>query len=334
MSNPDSKKKFYAMAVDIGGTKMATAIVDSFGQLVGKISIESVPRDRTGMAQPESITKWIRAQLNTNKYPLEGIGLSICGNVDEDTGFVPLSANLKWRNVPFGQMVASASSLPVMAATDVRMAALAEATWGVARGVDFFAWATIGTGFGGYLFLDGKLYRGFHGYAGNFGHNSWDEINGVMCGCGKKGCVETFVSGPGIARAGQKIASSIESSLLSQQAKNKPIESRDVFMAASVGDSEAQAILENAQRLTAISLAGLVNILDLEMIVIGGGVASASPDYVEQISRLIRQYLMTEEAKRDLRVEKESFPNAALIGAAGDVFIKRGLLSLHERTQI
>jgi glucokinase len=92
--------------------------------------------------------------------------------------------------------------------------------------------------------------------------------------------------------------------------------------------------LENAQRLTAISLAGLVNILDLEMIVIGGGVASASPDYVEQISQLIRQYLMTEEAKRDLRVERESFSNAALIGAAGDVFIKRGLLSLHERTQI
>jgi glucokinase len=334
MSNPKPLKKSYALAVDIGGTKMAAAIVDILGQQVTEISTEPVPRDCNGMAHPESIIQWIGAQLSVNEYPLEGIGLSLCGNVDEDTGFVPLSANLQWRHVPFGQMVASATNLPVMAATDVRMAALAEATWGVARGVDFFAWATIGTGFGGYLFLDGKLYRGFHGYAGNFGHNTWDEINGVMCGCGKKGCVETFVSGPGIARAGQKIASSIESSILSHQAKNGPIESRDVFMAASAGDSEAKSILENAQRLTAISLAGLVNILDLEMIVIGGGVASASPDYVEQISQLIRQYLMTEESKRDLRVEPESFSNAALIGAAGDVFVKRGLLSLRERIQI
>jgi glucokinase len=211
------------------------------------------------------------------------------------------------------------------------MAALAEALWGAAREVRYFAWATIGTGYGGYLFLDGKLYRGFHGYAGNFGHSTWDERQGALCGCGKRGCVETYVSGPGIARAGQALVEAGKSPLLAQQAAGGAVTTRAVFQAAALEDAAAQAVISEAQRLTAINLAGLVNILDLEMIVVGGGVANASSGYVEQLGRRIRQYLMTEEAKRDLKVVRESFANAALIGAAGDVFLREGFLSLAER---
>lgn len=315
----------YALAVDIGGTKLAAAVIDAEGRLHGDLSSVSVPSIRNANGDPEADAPALVSLIDDIRtraaYPLEGIGLSICGNVDEDTGLVPLSPNLHWRYVPFGSMVAERTGLPVSAATDVRMAALAEATWGAARGIRFFAWATIGTGYGGYLFLDGKLYRGYHGYAGNFGHSTWDERSGALCGCGKHGCVETFVSGPAIARAGAALANNVKSPFFSA-ASAGPVTSQQVFAAAAQGDAQAGHIIEEAVRLTSINLASLVNVLDLEMIVIGGGVANAAPDYVERIGVKIRDYLMTEEAKRDLKVVRESFPNSALFGAAVDVFLR------------
>ena len=319
-------KEEYALAIDIGGTKMSAAIYDTQGKTTSGIYTSPVPFTNDGQADARSMISWIKARKNEFPGELAGIGLSLCGNVDEDTGLVPLSANFHWRNVPFGQMVSETLGLTVKASTDVRMAALAEATWGIAKNVRFFAWVTIGTGYGGYLFLDGKLYRGFHGYAGNFGHNTWDENEGRLCGCGKKGCIETLVSGPGIARAGQQLVFEGESILLTQISKRNKITTQDVFYSAQHGDSAAQGVIEEVQRLTAISLASLVNILDLEMLVIGGGVANATPKYVAQIGQKVRQYLMTEEARRDLRVVRESFENAALVGAACDVFKHLGIL--------
>jgi glucokinase len=318
----------YALAVDIGGTKLAAAVIDDRGQVRGEIAMFPVPFSPDGSASPQALLAIIEQIYAAVDVPMEGIGLSICGNVDEDTGMVPLSPNLHWRYLPFGQMVSEETGLFVAAATDVRMAVLAEAVWGIARGVRYFAWATIGTGYGGYLFLDGRPYRGYHGYAGNFGHATWDEKRGAPCGCGKNGCVETFVSGPGIARAGQTAVDSGASPGLRAFSLEGAVTSKQVFEAAAQGDPAAQAILDEAIRLTAINLGGLVNTLDLEMIVIGGGVSNAASDYVERISARIREFLMTEEAKRDLRVVRESFTNAALYGAAVDVFLRKSRLSL------
>jgi glucokinase len=329
----DQKSLKYALAVDIGGTKVAAAIIDNGGRVHSSFPTVLVPFGPGGVADADALLKIIEQIRGSVDVPLEGIGLSICGNVDEDSGMVPLSPNLHWRYLPFGQMVNERTGLFVAAATDVRMAVLAEAAWGAARGLRYFAWATIGTGYGGYLFLDGKPYRGFHGYAGNFGHATWDEINGAPCGCGKRGCVETFVSGPGIARAGQFAVERGASPVLSALSGEQPMTSKWVFEAAAKGDRVSQKILEEAIRLTSINLAGLVNILDLEMIIIGGGVASAAPDYVERISSRIREFLMTEEAKRDLRVVRESFTNAALYGAAVDVFVRKNTIALDTKTR-
>jgi glucokinase len=323
---PSTKPGKLALAVDIGGTKVATALVDLNGQVIGEIQTNPVPFLPDGRADGQALTALILAEVKRYDRQMVGVGLSLCGNVDEDTGLVPLSPNLHWRYYPFGSMVSDAVNLPVSAATDVRMAALAESIWGAARGVRFFAWATIGTGYGGYLFLDGKLYRGFHGYAGNFGHNTWDELTGEMCGCGKKGCVETFVSGPGIARAGQRAVDAGAGDNIRQLAGNGPLQSRHIFQAAAQGDPAARQVIEEVIRLTAINLASLVNILDLQMIVVGGGIAHADPNYVDWLAVRVRDFLMTDEAKRDLQIVKETFLNAALIGAAADVFQRQGLI--------
>ena len=257
-----------------------------------------------------------------------GIGYSNCGNVDLKTGMATLVANLGWRYVPIGQMITDAFGLPVYAATDVRMALVGELVWGAAKGLKNVAWATDGTGYGGYLFLDGKLYDGTHGFAGPFGHITLDEVNGYPCGCGRNGCVETYVSGPGIARAGQKAAESGESIALAALLKERPISTRDVFAAEAAGDAGAHAVIEEVIRLLSISLSGLVNTLDLDMIIFGGGVTHATPDFVERVSRRIRDFLMSDEAIRDLKVIPETHENSCLIGAAAEVFVRQGILTL------
>ena len=147
---------------------------------------------------------------------LDGIGLSVCGNIERETGLAVLVPNLHWYGLPFGRMVGERFGLPVYAATDVRLAAQAEALWGAGRGIRNFAWVTIGTGCGAYLFLDGRIYGGAHGFAGNFGHYTIDEANGYPCGCGRRGCLETYVAGPAIARAGQAAADEGRSFVLRQ----------------------------------------------------------------------------------------------------------------------
>jgi glucokinase len=320
-----------ALAIDIGGTKAAVTVVDADRQILIPVVTVNVPFDRDNKANPHDLIELLAPSVslaNNLDGHLLGIGLSCCGNIDENTGEAILVPNLHWRHVPIGQMVQDAFHLPVFAATDVRMACLAELAWGAAQGCKNFAWATVGTGYGGYLFLDGKLFRGSHGFAGNFGHMTLDEQQGALCGCGRRGCFETFVAGPAIARAGMEAANTGESSFLQNIARQRLLTSKDIFDAESAGDPCAHRIVEDVIRLISINLGGLVNILDLNLIIMGGGIVHATPNFIQRIDQRIRDYLMTEEAVRDLRVVIESFDNSALIGAAADVFMHMSVIKL------
>jgi glucokinase len=318
-----------ALAIDVGGTNARFGLIDSSGKLHGDITRQPVPFLPNGSADAAALLDLIAPHIAEAQEHAGGpvpLGVSLCGNIDTETGEAVLVANLHWYNVPFGQMLRERFGLPFFAATDVRQAALAEAVWGVARGVRNFAWATVGTGYGGYLFLDGKLYNGTHGFAGNFGHVAWDEINGYPCGCGQWGCFETFVAGPAIARAGQLAVDKKRSPMLAELAAGKPVTAHMVFEAVDAGDPAAGRIIDEVIRLICINLSGVVNLLDVSMIVMGGGVVQAAPWFVERVSTRIRSYLMTAEAKRDLHIVRESFPNSALWGAAASVFAAQGIL--------
>jgi glucokinase len=321
----------FALAIDIGGTKVAITTINSNGEQLTPIEKHFVPFNDNHVADLKKLIDLIAPYVVKARQfagNLMGIGLSCCGNIDVKTGMAVLVPNLHWRYVPICEMVQKEFNLPVFAATDVRMAVLGEVAWGAAKGIKNFAWATIGTGFGGYLYLDGRLYDGFHGFAGNFGHMTLDEIDGYPCGCGRDGCFETFVAGPGIARAGQKAAESGISPYLKNIASKGMITARDVFEGEAAGDAGAHAVIEEEIRLICINLGGLVNILDLEMIIIGGGITNASSDFISRIDRRIRDFLMTEEAIRDLIILKESFDNSSLTGAAADVFYRQGIISI------
>ncbi len=322
------------LALDIGGSKVDLAVMDPSGRIDGPVHNFPVPFTAQGAGDADRLVELIRPYVDQAREAgngLLGIGLSLCGTVDETTGEAVLCSNLHWRNLPFGERLRLAFGLPVHAATDVRQAAVAEHIWGVARGVKNFAWCTVGTGFGGYFYLGGRRYGGSHDFAGNFGHMTWDEVNGTLCGCGRRGCFETFVSGPAIARHGQAAAASGRSPLLAEMAGGGPVTTRMVLQACAAGDPAAAGIIDEVIRLIAINQAGVVNVLDLDMIVMGGGVVHAIPNFIPRIRARIQDYLMTEEAKRDLQVVKEFFSNAALFGAAADFFSREGILPIEAR---
>lgn len=315
------------LAVDIGGSKASFALMDRNGILAAEVRTVPVPFNAQGIADVMAVidlfAPYMQEVITQGVRPI-AIGLSLCGNVTMETGEAILTPNLRWRYVPIGALLFERYGLPVFAATDVYMAGLAEMVWGKASGCRYFAWATIGTGFGGYLFLDGKGYGGYHGFAGNFGHNTIDEVNGYPCGCGKRGCLETFVAGPAIARSGQQALNHDESPALARLAGDHAVTTAMVFQAETEGDPAACEIISQVVRRVAIGFSGLVNILDLELIVVGGGVIKGSPDFVNRIDRYIRPLLMTEEAKIDFRLEAESFENSALFGAGAHAFSKIG----------
>lgn len=318
------------LAADIGGTNARFGMINTEGELIGLMSSFPVPFKAGGEADVEALLELIKQQLaQANRTPglIPAVGISLCGNVERATGEAVLVANLHWRNVPFGQMIQDYCGVEVRIATDVRQAALAEALWGVARGTRNFLWATVGTGYGGYLFLNGRLYEGAHGFAGNFGHTPFDEIDGYMCGCGQRGCIETFVSGPAIARAGQLAVAREQSLLLAELANSNQgqVTTPMVFSAVEAGDEAAQRIIDQVITLICQNLGAAVNLLDLEMIILGGGVCNGSDWFVERIDRRIRDFLMTVEARRDLRIVRETFEDSALWGAAADVFAHYGI---------
>jgi glucokinase len=297
---------------------------------MSEIARYAVPFRADGAGDLDGILAIMATHVERARREVSGelrLGISLCGNVDLESGDAILVPNLGWRNLPFGKLVSQRFQLPVCVATDVRQAALAEAVWGPGANERNFAWATVGTGYGGYLFLNGRLYGGAHGFAGNFGHTTYDEINGPPCGCGRRGCFETFVAGPAIARAGQAAHEAGRSLILSSLAQDGTVSTRAVFQAIELGDAVAAQIVDHAIRLICINLGGVVNLLDVKLIVMGGGVTKAAPWLVERINQAIRAYLMTDEAQRDLRVTRESTANAALWGAAAHVFAAEGILS-------
>lgn len=312
---------------------MDIALVDQQGQLIQPCERLLVPFDSSGVADINEIMNLLSPYVEkakANSLNFLGAGFSICGNIDDKTGEAVLVANLHWHNMPFGKMVTERFNIPIFAATDVRMALIAELLWGKAKGLNYVAWMTIGTGYGGYLYLDGKLYGGSHGFAGNLGHGIYDERGGYTCGCGQKGCFESYVAGPALARQGQQAVNEGKSPILKQlsEAAGTPVTTRMVFEAESRQDPAAQEIIREQIRKLGISLSLMVNLLDLEMIVLGGGVTKGSPDFIQNVEARVRGFLMTVEARRDLKIESESFDNSALIGAAATVFIKNGVLNL------
>ena len=271
------------VGIDIGGTKIAAGLVDREGNLVASSRTPMVARGSAaeGLAAVETAIKAVLAQ-KVSGQDVRGIGICSPGPLDPHTGVVINPPNLPcWRNFPLAESVRNLYRVPVRVENDANAAALAEAKWGAARGFRNVFYLCIGTGIGTGIVFDGVIYHGRTGAAGEGGHMGIDK-NGPVCGCGKRGCIEVLACGPAIARrAREKFAAASSSRLLELAGGNvNALTSEMVGKACAEGDPVAQAVIGETLDLLAYWLGNIVDLLEPDVIVMGGGVASMLAPYL------------------------------------------------------
>jgi predicted NBD/HSP70 family sugar kinase len=274
--------------VDIGGTKAAALVVDEAGETRGRAVRPMAGRSASGI---EPIVAAVRAALEAagaGDGDLGAIGVGVPGRIDSAAGIVSLATNLGWNDLPLARLIRDEFGVPCGVANDVGLAASGLIGHEIARGARSLAYVAVGTGIGAGLVLDGRLHQGDRGLAGEIGH-AIAEPDGAVCRCGQRGCVETVASGPFIARrAAAALAAALATGtppdahpLLTSGA---PITTKIVYEAAAAGDTIAVAIAHEAGRTLAHAIEALMLTCDLELVLLGGGVAGAGSAFLEPIT--------------------------------------------------
>jgi glucokinase len=276
------------LGVDIGGTKIAVGIVDRSGKILAQGRTPMIANGTPEVAF-DAVICAIDSMLSTSAVDIEGIGICAPGPLDPKSGIVLNPPNLPcWRNFPLAERVRAKYSIPVKVDNDANAAALAETLWGAAQAFHYVFYATIGTGIGTGIVFDGAIYHGKTGSAGEGGHVSID-YRGPVCACGKRGCIEILAAGPAIgARARAKItAEPSRGKTILDLVKGdiSSITSQHVGKAFESGDPMAREVLEETAHLLTIWLGNIIDLLDPDVIVVGGGVAAMLRSFFEEIQR-------------------------------------------------
>jgi len=258
-----------ALGIDVGGTKVAGLLVGEGGDVLAE-EIAATPADDVD-ATMETIHE-LAERLGSDGSPV-AIGIGAAGMVDFEAGLMRSAPNLAWREVPIRDLVARRTGLPCVVDNDANTAAWGEFRFGAANGYRHVLAVTVGTGIGGGIIADGRLFRGAHGFAAEIGHIIV-EPGGPPCGCGNLGCWEQVASGQALDRLAREAASAYPEGAIASLGMGDPeVTGRHVAQAAADGDGRARAILSEVGRRLGEGIAGLVNVLDPEVVVLGGGVA-------------------------------------------------------------
>jgi glucokinase len=267
------------LGVDIGGTKVAAGLVTSRGEILSKVRVPMPSREdaAAGLQAVEKAIDTAFASEPARQASVAGIGIVSPGPVDPRLGLIVNPGNLPcWRNYPLVAEIKKSRGLPTILDNDANAAALAEARWGAGAGYSHVFYATIGTGIGVGVILDGAIYHGRTGAAGEGGHVSID-YNGPACPCGKRGCIEALAAGPAVARRARErlgAGGAEAKALLALAGGDAPtVTAQMVAKAWRDGDSLATAILEETADLLAIWLGNMIDLFDPDVIVVGGGMS-------------------------------------------------------------
>ncbi len=290
------------VGVDLGGTQIRVILRDADGNIVSRASALTQASD--GQEQVIArIIETVRQAVGATPWgAIQGIGIGVPGPVDPWTGVVLQAPNLPgWRDVPIRAIVQSAFGVPVEVGNDANLAALGEHMYGAGVGVANLIYVTISTGIGGGIIADGKLLLGAKGLAGEFGHQTLVP-DGPLCGCGNRGCLEALGSGTAIARMAREAVTRGQGQKLLELAQGsvEALDARIVASAARAGDAVAQDILRCAATYVGIGLANVVNILNPELIVLGGGVTRMGELLFDPVREVIAQRAMP--AMRAVRI--------------------------------
>lgn len=261
------------IGIDVGGTNLKAGLVDENGKIV---AVSRMPLDFRGAESfAETLAELAKAVMReggVSAQEVEYVGVGIPGAVSG--GEIVYTANIPMRNVPLETLFRQHLDIPVLLANDADCAAAGEYLCGVGKGTKNFIILTLGTGIGGGMILNGKLYTGM-GSAGEVGHMVI-QLNGAACNCGRKGCWETYASATGLIHLTKQAMEAHPESLLHKTAQEQGgVEGRTAFQAAEQGDETALTVCRDYVNYLSAGVTNLVSVLQPEVVAIGGGVAAA-----------------------------------------------------------
>lgn len=307
---------------DLGGTNMRAAIVDvENGAILYEMSVPTLARDGHDavMRRMAGLFLQMIEWAGMKKEDVGGIGIGVPGVLDLEKGETVFLPNLPgtWPHVPLRDTIAELTGLPVALLNDVRSITNGEWRFGAGRGVDTLAVFAIGTGVGGGLVINGQLHLGIGGTGGEVGHMTID-YNGPTCGCGNKGCLEAYASGPAIAAMGMKaVAQGLTTRIgeICEYDLNR-ITPELIARAAETGDEIAVDIYERAGFYIGMAAANVCVAVGPRRIIIGGGVAQVGDLLLNPIRRALREHVTVVPIEQVEVVQSQLGNNAGVIGAA------------------
>lgn len=276
-------------AIDIGGTAIKTGLCDHQGSIVYKSSLETKAKERDGDDLLQAMYENFRAVLDDCELDvseIDAIGAGSAGIVDSRRGIIVHSANLPFRNTDIRAFFAAKTGLPLYIANDAACAALAESKIGAAKGYKNSLTITLGTGIGCGVIIDGKIFSGAFGAAGELAHTVI-QVNGEACACGRKGCFERYCSAGALTRQGRKKAEKNPDSLLAKLgARDGEFTAKTVFEAYKAGDEAAKEVLQNYLNYMGEGMANIINILNPEIICFAGGLSRQGDYFIKMIEEV------------------------------------------------
>jgi len=305
------------IGVDIGGTKVAVGLVDANGKILRSERAPMIANDgpSSGLAAVVAAVN----SLDADAFAIKAIGICAPGPLDPFTGVVINPPNLPcWRNFPLAAEISKTWKIPVKVDNDGNAAALAESLWGAGKGYRNVFYATVGTGVGSGIVFDGHIYHGRTGAAAEGGHVTID-YHGPRCACGKYGCIEALAAGPAIARAARErlAADSSQSIMLSLAAgKIEDVSSEIVGQAYANGDAVAREVLEQNVEYLTIWLGNIVELLEPDVIIMGGGVSSLLHPFFGQIRKKLPSWCLNSRSNEIPIVLTHYGSDAGIAGGA------------------
>jgi glucokinase len=311
--------KPYVVGIDIGGTNTVFGIVDARGNVLASNSIKTQRHQQFEdyIAELyEELSKLIEANCGIER--VKGIGVG-APNANYYTGNIEHAANLPWKGViPFAKIMSDKFGVPVALTNDANAAAIGEMTYGAARGMKDFIMITLGTGVGSGIVANGHLIYGHDGFAGELGHVIVRRENGRQCGCGGKGCLETYTSATGVARTAREFLENRanEDSVLRKISLDS-ITSKDVFDAAQEGDQIAKDVFAFTGQVLGEALADFIKFSSPEAIVLFGGLAKSGDLLMKPLRQSMEDNLMPIfKGKVKLLFSEMKDADAAILGAS------------------
>lgn len=309
----------YAVGIDVGGTRIAAGLVERKGRTIKEAKVLT-PKGGP-FAVVDAIIELVE-QVSAGVHPSEiaGIGVGLPAQIDFTRQSVEFCTNLPLAGVDVRALIMSRVRQQATIDNDGNLAAFGEFRYGAAKGIRDFLMITLGTGVGGGMFVAGEPYRGARGLGGEVGHMVL-QMDGPPCPCGGRGHIESYLGRPAIAARGRELAKSFKGRAILEQAGGdiETITAEDVIKAALLGDDPATSLLMDSGVVLGRALSGLVNLLNPQMIVVGGGVGEACGFMVERAAQVIGEESLA--GRRDVRVVQAELGNdAGLLGAAALAF--------------